>query len=93
MQAGHFTVPTDGKTKPVASAPGVGEIDKPIPRADLETTESHLEMAHPETAPAAEDQPTAPSTTPEQPAPAEPKKPAPEPTIAPTAAVVPQRQP
>ena len=97
MQAGHFTVPTDGKTKPVTSAPGVGEADKPIPRADLETTESHVEMAHPETEPPAENQPTAPATTPEQQAPLAPppttKKPAAEPTIAPAAAVVPRRQP
>jgi hypothetical protein len=97
MQAGHFTVSTDGKSKPVTSAPGVGETDKPIPAADLETTESHEEMAHPETAPPTEDQPTAPATTPEQQAPTapptEPKKPAVEPTIAPAAAVVPQRQP
>jgi penicillin-binding protein 2 len=97
MQAGHFTVPTDGKTKPVTSAPGVGEADKPIPRADLETTESHVEMAHPETEPPAENQPTAPATTPEQQAPPAPppttKKPAVEPTVSPAAAVVPRRQP
>ena len=97
MQAGHFTVPTDGKTKPVTSAPGVGEADKPIPRADLETTESHVEMAHPETEPPAENQPTAPATTPEQQAPPAPppttKKPAAEPTIAPAAAVLPRSQP
>jgi len=93
MQAGHFTVPTDGKTKPVTSAPGVGEADKPIPRADLETTESHVEMAHPETEPPAENQPTAPATTPEQQAPPAQKKPAVEPTVSPAAAVVPRRQP
>ncbi len=96
MQAGHFTVTADGKTKPVAAAPGMGEADKPIPPADLETGESHVEMAHPETAPPAENQPTAPAITPEQQAPpATPlptKKPAGEPTIAPAAAVVPRRQ-
>ncbi len=94
MQAGRFTVTADGKTKPVTAAPGVGAADKPIPHASLEATESHVEMAHPETAPPAEDQPTAPATTPEQQAPAATppptKKPAGEPTIAPAAAVVPQ---
>ncbi len=92
MQAGHFTVSADGKTKPVTAAPGVQAVDKKIPSLDLETTESHVEMAHPETQPPAEDQPTAPATSPdEQPQPAA-KKPAVEPTIAPAAAVVPQRQ-
>jgi hypothetical protein len=92
MQAGHFTVPTDGKTKPVAAAPGVGTTDKPISSADLETTESHVEMAHPESQPPAETQPTPPEIKPEEQAPPEPKKPAPQPTAAPAAAVVPGRQ-
>ena len=69
MQAGRFTVSADGKTKPVTAAPGVGGTDKPIPPADLETTESHVEMAHPETEPPAESQPTPPATSPEQQAP------------------------
>src|ERR1035437_3591348 len=97
MQAGRFTVSADGKTKPVSSAPGVGGTGKPIRPADLETTESHVEMAHPETEPPAESQPTTPATNPEQQAPPAPpprtKKPAAQPTIAPAAAVVPRRQP
>ena len=92
MQAGRFTVSVDGKTKPVTSAPGVGGTDKPIRPADLETTESHVEMAHPETEPPAEGQPTPPVTNPELQAPPAAKKPG-KPTIAPAAAMVPRRQP
>ncbi len=93
MQAGRFTVSADGKTKPVTAAPGVGGTDKPIRPADLETTESHVEMAHPETEPPAESQPIPPATNPEQQSPPARKRPAAEPTIAPAAAVVPRRQP
>ena len=93
MQAGRFTVSADGKTKPVSAAPGVGGTDKPIRPADLETTESHVEMAHPEAEPPAESQPTPPATNPELQAPPAGKKPAAKPTIAPAAAVVPRRQP
>jgi penicillin-binding protein 2 len=93
MQAGRFTVSADGKTKPVSAAPGVGGTDKPIRPADLETTESHVEMAHPEAEPPAESQPTPPATNPELQAPPAGKKPVGKPTIAPPAAVVPRRQP
>ncbi len=48
LQGGHFTVPLDGKTKPVAAAPGVSQSDAPLPQSTLEATESHTEMAHPE---------------------------------------------
>ena len=92
MQAGHFTIPADGKTKPLSSAPGIAESDKPIPSTDLETTESHVEMAHPESQPPAETQPTPPEIRPEEQAPPEQKKPAPQPTAAPAAAVIPRRQ-
>jgi hypothetical protein len=92
MQAGRFTVSADGKAKPVTAAPGVGGTDKPIRPADLETTESHVEMAHPETEPPAESQPIPPATNPEQSPPAR-KEPSAEPPIAPAAAVVPRRQP
>ena len=49
VQGGHFTVPLDSKTQPLAAAPGVSEGDKPLPRSTLEATESHTEMANPET--------------------------------------------
>jgi penicillin-binding protein 2 len=93
MQAGRFTVSADGKTKPVSAAPGVGGTDKPIRPADLETTESHVEMAHPEAEPPAESQPTPPATNPELQAPPAGKKPAGKPAIAPATAVIPGRQP
>jgi penicillin-binding protein 2 len=57
VQGGHFTVPLDSKTKPVAAAPGVSEGDKPLPRSTLEATESHTEMANPEAAAPAPVQP------------------------------------
>jgi penicillin-binding protein 2 len=50
MQAGHFTVPADGVSKPVKAAPGVDASEKPLPPASLEATESHSEMAQPEAA-------------------------------------------
>jgi penicillin-binding protein 2 len=92
MQAGRFTVSADGKTKPVTAAPGVSEADKAIRPADLETTESHVEMAHPETEPPAESRPTPPATNPELQAPPAAKKPG-KPTITPATTVVPGRQP
>ena len=92
MQAGRFTVSADGKTKPVTAAPGVGGTDKPTSPADLETTESHVEMAHPETEPPAESRPTPPATSPELQAPPAAKKPG-KPTITPATTVVPGRQP
>src|SRR5208337_4168054 len=48
MQAGRFAVTADGKTKPVTTAPGVDQSDRPKPTSSLEATESHDEMAHPE---------------------------------------------
>jgi len=92
MQAGRFTVSADGKTKPVTAAPGVGGTDKPIRPADLETTESHVEMAHPETEPPAESRPTPPATNPELQAPPAANKSG-KPTNTPAAAIVPRRQP
>src|SRR5208283_1782303 len=47
LQGGHFTVPLDVKSKPVAAAPGEMESDKPLPASTLEATESHVEMAKP----------------------------------------------
>ena len=47
MQAGHFTVDTNGKTKPVAAAPGMTSV-KSAESRELQTTESHTEMAEPE---------------------------------------------
>ena len=89
MQAGRFTVPTDGKTKPVTSAPGLEQADQAKPAGNLETTEAHDEMAHPENQIPAPEPPKPPSVTPED----EPtqKKPDAKPSAAPAAAVVPAR--
>src|SRR5208337_2976529 len=65
MQAGRFTVPADGKTKPVTSAPGV-EADRPRPAAGLEATEAHDEMAHPENQLPAPEPPKPPTVNPEE---------------------------
>ncbi len=48
VQAGRFTVPADGTTKPVAGAPGVTPDARPAPASPLEATEKHQEMAQPE---------------------------------------------
>ncbi len=49
MQAGRFTVPADGNTKPVTAAPGVAASrSSRFVLPALEATESHVEMAHPE---------------------------------------------
>ena len=92
MQAGRFAIPVGEKTKPVTAAPGVTEADKPVPAAALEATESHQEMAHPES--------NAPSPEPPASAEAQPqeqkqqKKPPPvDPTADPAATAAPQRQP
>jgi penicillin-binding protein 2 len=98
LQAGHYTVDTDGKIKPVSGAPGVENQGEPIRRDTLEATESHVEMAKPEAEPAepvtnppalqSEDQQNPPaSVTPK------PQKKTPAPTAAPAVAIVPSRQP
>jgi penicillin-binding protein 2 len=95
LQAGRFTVPTDGAAKPVSAAPGVEANEKPIPAADLEATESHAEMAHPEAAvepvPAgARPVDLRPGAQPAQPAPSKKNAGAP---VAPPAVALPRRQP
>jgi len=55
LQAGRFTVSTDGHTKLATAAPGVSPDEKPMRTADLEASESHHEMAHPEPAAAVAD--------------------------------------
>jgi penicillin-binding protein 2 len=88
LGAGHFEVDATGKVKPVATAPGMTQ-DKHPPSRELQTTESHTEMAEPEADSGV--QPTQPSlrSDGEQPAP-EPtqKKPAPKPQSAPPNAPV-----
>jgi len=82
MQAGRFTVPADGKTKPVTSAPGV-EADRPKHAAGLEATEAHDEMAHPENQVPAPEPPKPPTVNPEeQPSQKEPDVKPPVPTAA-----------
>ncbi len=104
LQAGRYTVAADGKSKPVAAAPGVETANTPaIPAADLESNESHQEMAKPEDDTSDVAKPTPPSLqpsgTPSPNATTTPnaKKPAPSPTAvaptAPTATAVPVRQP
>ena len=86
MQAGRFTVSTDGKTKPVTAAPGVEEEDRPKPAAKLEATESHDEMAHPENQIPAPEPPKPPSVQPDEQQ--DQKKPVVKPPVAPAAAAV-----
>ncbi len=95
LQAGRFAVPADGQVKPVDAAPGVSADDeKPIPAADLEATESHDEMAHPEPAATtiAQPKPAGLSDTPAQQVPAKKKSP-PSSPVAPPALAIPARQP
>ncbi len=95
LQGGSYTINADGKTKPVSAAPGMSATEKPIPARELEATESHTEMAAPESEPAV--QPQAPALTPEaqtEPeAPADNKKKPSASPVAPAAAVIPRRQP
>ncbi len=96
LQAGHFTVPTDGQTKPVTSAPGVNATnEKPIPAADLEATESHAEMAQPEpTAPTpVEPKPATLNDQPSQPVPVKKKPSGATQPAAPPAVAISPRQP
>ena len=86
LQAGRFTVPADGKTKPVTAAPGVEQANQPNPAAHLDTTEAHDEMARPENQIPAPEPPKPPTLTPDdQP---EQKK-----VAAPTATAVPAQRP
>jgi membrane peptidoglycan carboxypeptidase len=95
LQAGHYTVTADGKMKPVAAAPGVAAPNTPaIPPGELESTESHQEMAKPE----GDVEAVKPATPDLQPNPTSkpvPKKSAPATAApgAPTATVLPVRQP
>ena len=66
MQAGRFTVPADGKTKPVTAAPGVDQVGRPKPAANLEATEAHDEMAHPESQVPAPEPAKPPTVDPEE---------------------------
>lgn len=91
MQAGRFTVTADGKTKPVTTAPGVDQSDRPKPAASLEATESHDEMAHPENQIPVPEPPKPPDLKPEEQQ--NQKKANVKPPAAPAAAVVPPRQP
>jgi penicillin-binding protein 2 len=93
LQAGRFNVPTNGSVKPVASAPGL-ETQPSIRPGALEASESHTEMAQPDTeaqAPTATKPPDVqdkPAETPDN------KKKAPNssPPAAPPAVAVPGRQ-
>ncbi len=48
LGAGHFNIDASGQVKPVAAAPGMA-VSKPAESRELQTTESHTEMAEPET--------------------------------------------
>src|SRR5271169_5223178 len=89
MQAGRFNVPADGKMKPVIAAPGVEDGDRPKPATELEATESHKEMAHPENQIPAPEPPKQPSVQPDE---QDQKKPVVKPPVAPAAAAVPAGQ-
>ncbi len=83
LQAGHFNIDASGKIKPVEAAPGMAAT-KSAESRELQTTESHTEMAEPEAD--SDAQPAQPSlrTDGDQSAPEpNPKKPAPKPQTAP----------
>jgi penicillin-binding protein 2 len=92
LQAGRFNVPTNGSVKPVAAAPGVAQPS--IRPGALEVSESHTEMAQPDTeaqAPAATKPPDIqdkPAETPDN----KKKVPSSSPPAAPPAVAVPRRQ-
>jgi penicillin-binding protein 2 len=104
LQGGRFEVDASGKAKAVASAPGVDE--KPVSSRDLQTADSHPEMAEPEAAPAAQPAPPSlrsdsgqPTTEPDPKKPAPklqpskpPSQPAIKPTAAPATAIIPERR-
>jgi len=96
LQAGHFGLAAGEAAKRVSAAPGVNMPgEKPIPAADLEATESHREMAQPDS-PAltsAQPKPAALNDGPAQQVPAKKKGPSPSPTVVPPALAVPARQP
>ncbi len=85
MQAGRFTVPANGKTKPVTSAPGVDQAERPKPAATLEATEAHDEMAHPEN--------QVPAPEPAKPPTVDPEEQPNDKSVAPPAAAIPPSQP
>jgi penicillin-binding protein 2 len=68
MQAGHFTIDTTGKVKSLASAPGMAKV-KSAEEHELQTTESHPEMAEPEAQPTSQPAQPALRSEGEQPAP------------------------
>jgi hypothetical protein len=86
MQAGRFTVPAEGKTKPVTSAPGVDQAERPKPAANLEATEAHDEMAHPENQAAVPEPAKPPTVNPDE----QPQEQKP---VAPAATSIPPSQP
>ena len=106
LQAGHFNVDANGKVKPVSEAPGLSAGKTGADRS-LQATESHTEMAAPEAQPAAppeqpslrpdtdtsgtEIAPKKPANGPATPA-AKPEPATIQPTAAPAAAIVPERQ-
>ncbi|HTV65772.1 MAG TPA: penicillin-binding protein 2 [Bryocella sp.] len=91
LQAGRFTVSPDGHAKPATAAPGVSADEKPVRAADLEASESHREMAHPDQSAVADPKPPNLAESPAPPAqpPAKKKTPA----MAPPAVAVPGRRP
>ena len=105
LQAGHYTIDASGKATPAAAAPGMASV-KP---EDMQTTESHTEMAQPESQSAAEpaqpalrsegEQPPPvptqkkPATKPQTPPPIAPAQPAAGPVGAPTAELMQENHP
>ena len=95
LQAGHFALPTGDAAKPADAAPGMSTSDeKPIPAADLEATESHNEMAQPESPPPiVQPKPAGLSDSAAEPVPAKKKQPAPTQPLASPVVALPARQP
>lgn len=96
LQAGHYGIPADGKTKPVVAAPGLTAAKPKSQDRNLQATESHPEMAVPESAETPVPPPSTPALKPEDQdavPPSENKKAVEKPAIAPASAVLPQRKP
>ncbi len=96
LQGGHFTVALDPRPPTTA---GPAQSKPSLPASVLESTESHVEMANPESETPAQELPVQPelkqTPKPDAASPSQPpaKKPATMPVVSPAAAVVPRTDP
>jgi len=108
MQAGHFTIDAGAKAKPVSAAPGLS-APKTAEARNLQTPESHTEMAAPESdsgvqpappslrseseQPASQPNPKKPGSRPQSVPPVAPSQPAAGTVAAPTAELIQENHP